>query len=117
MTRIAGITVELINEVDTGRKDEFNRAVYEDVSSFVDNVLVAPASGDEIVANDNFTGRKAVYTLAIPKGDTHNWINARVRFFNQEFRTFGEPVMGIEANIPLDWNMKVQVEKYNGEKG
>ncbi len=114
MALIKGITVELINEADTGEKDEFNRPIYGEVSTTVDNVLVAPVDGDEVVESDNFTGRKAVYTLAIPKGDDHNWINARVRFFGQEFRTFGEPVMGIEANIPLDWNMKVQVERYNG---
>ena len=64
------------------------------------------------VTSQDLYGKKAVYTLAIPKGDTHDWIDARVRFFNQEWQAFGFPLEGMEANIPLNWNKKVMVERY-----
>lgn len=112
MAKIKGITVTLINKIETG-KDPFGKPIYEDAEILVDNVLVSPTSSDDIVNQLNLTGKKAVYTLAIPKGDTHDWRDRRVDFFGQSFKTFGEPLQGIESNIPLDWNMKVKVEKYD----
>ena len=111
MAMIKGITVVLVAKIQTGT-DAFNRPIYEYAEEKVDNVLVAPATSDDIATSQDLTGKKAVYTLAIPKGDTHNWIDATVRFFGQEWHTFGYPQEGIEANIPLDWNKKVMVERY-----
>ncbi len=111
MAMIKGITVVLISKVQTGT-DPFKRPIYEYVEENVDNVLVAPSSADDIATSQDLTGKKAVYTLAIPKGDTHNWVDATVRFFGQEWHAFGIPLEGIEANIPLDWNKKVMVERY-----
>jgi hypothetical protein len=108
---LKGITVTLVNKTQTGT-DPFGVPIVTDTETNVDNVLVAPASSDDIVNNLSLTGRKAVYQLAIPKGDTNNWENAEVVFFGQRWRTFGIPVMGIEELIPLDWNMKVMVERY-----
>lgn len=108
---LKGITVTLVNKSQTDT-DHFGTPIYTDVEKQVDNVLVAPASADDIVNHMTLTGRKAVYTLGIPKGDTNNWENAEVIFFGQRWRTFGIPTMGIEAMIPLDWNMKVMVERY-----
>lgn len=75
-------------------------------------MLISPTSSDDVVNQLDLTGRKAVYTLAIPKGDTHNWENKEVKFFNQRWKTFGIPLEGIEHLIPLDWNKKVMVERY-----
>ena len=61
---------------------------------------------------ENLFGKKAVYTLAIPKGDTHKWEDSVVEFFGHKWKTFGFPIEGIESNIPLDWNKKVMVERY-----
>ena len=108
---LKGITVTLINKTQTGT-DPFGVPIVTDTETYVDNVLVAPASSDDIVNNLSLTGRKSVYQLAIPKGDTNNWENAEVIFFGQRWRTFGIPIMGIEEMIPLDWNMKVMVERY-----
>lgn len=106
-----GITVTLYEQTQTGT-DAFNAPVYEETPVEVENVLVAPASTAEILDNVNLYGRKAVYTLAIPKGDTHDWDNVRVDFFGRSWRTFGIPTEGIEALIPLSWNKKVMVERY-----
>lgn len=111
MAMIKGITVIVRKKVQVG-VDGFNRPVYDYEDECVNNVLVAPASSDDIVTSQNLYGKKAVYTLAIPKGDTHIWTDTVVEFFGQEWHTFGYPLEGIEENIPLDWNKKVMVERY-----
>ena len=111
MSMIKGITVTLINKQEVGR-DPFDKPIYEDVPIEVDNVLVRPTSTDDIVNNLELTGKKAVYTLAIPKGDINDWENAEVYFFDQKWKTFGFVTQGIENLIPLDWNKKVMVERY-----
>jgi hypothetical protein len=111
MAAIKGITVTLVMEKQVGT-DAFNAPIYETSEVEVNNVLVAPASSDDIVTTQDLEGKKAVYTLAIPKGDVHDWEDAVVKFFGQEWKTLGIPLEGIEENIPLDWNKKVMVERY-----
>lgn len=108
---IKGITVTLVERRETGR-DPFNHPVYEETETEVRNVLVAPASSDDVTGRTDLEGKKQVYTLAIPKGDTHDWEDVTVKFWGQTFKAFGYPQRGIEENIPLDWNMKVTVERY-----
>lgn len=111
MTMIKGITVTLVNKVNNG-VDPFGQPLYEDVEIEVDNVLISPTTSDDIVNQMTLTGKKAVYTLAIPKGDTNTWEDQEVRFFGERWRVFGIPLQGIEHLIPLDWNKKVMVERY-----
>ena len=111
MGSIKGITVTLYEQTQTGT-DAFNDPIYIETAINVDNVLVYPSTQTEILETVNLYGRKAVYTLGIPKGDTHNWENRRIDFFGQSWRSFGIPSQGIEDMIPLDWNMKVTVERY-----
>lgn len=111
MGSIKGITVTLYEKTQTGT-DAFNDPIYTETAINVDNVLVYPSTQTEILETVNLYGRKAVYTLGIPKGDTHNWENRRIDFFGQSWRSFGIPSQGIEDMIPLDWNMKVTVERY-----
>lgn len=109
--KIRGITVTLYTEVKSGT-DAFNRPTYTKTPVEVDNVLVAPVTTSETLDTVNLTGKKAVYTLAIPKGDTHDWKDKKVEFFGDTFKTFGEPLRGIDDLIPLGWNTKIQVERY-----
>ena len=81
----------------------------------IENVLVAPASTDDILAQNNLSGKETVYSLAIPKGDTHDWENRTVEFFGKKWETIGAPLEGIEKLIPLGWNKKVTVKRY-GQK-
>lgn len=111
MSMIKGITVRLCVREQTGT-DLFNNPVFSENWVDVENVLVAPSTSDDITTSQDLYGKKAVYTLAIPKGDTHEWKDTLVEFFGQRFRTFGFPTQGIEENIPLDWNKKVMVEVY-----
>mgnify|MGYP007026726802 FL=1 len=111
MSLIKGITIKLYEKVQTGT-DGFNRPIYEEKPVDIENVLVAPASTDDVTAQNNLSGKKAVYSLAIPKGDTHDWENRTVEFFGQKWKTIGIPLEGIENLIPLGWNKKVSVERY-----
>ena len=111
MSMIKGITVTLYDTA-VNSVDPFGDPTYTETAVDVSNVLVAPASNSEILDATNLYGKKAVYTLAIPKGDTHEWENRIVEFFGKRWRVFGIPTKGIEANIPLDWNKKVTVELY-----
>lgn len=111
---LRGITVTLHTEVESG-KDELNRTVYTQTEVKVDNVLVGSPSEQEITDVMNLTGRKVIYVLGIPKGDTNNWTDKEVTFFGETFRTIGSPVQGIEAMIPMEWNRKVRCERINGD--
>lgn len=109
--KITGITVTLWEPTQSGT-DPFGAPIEVLEAVQVENVIVAPSSSQEILDNNNLYGRTAVYTLAIPKGDAHDWENKKVSFFGEDWRVFGIPLEGIEANIPLDWNKKVTVERY-----
>lgn len=105
------ITVTLYEKTASG-KDAFNKTTYTETTESVSGVLYAPSSSQEILDGINLYGKKAVYTLAIPKGDTHHWEDSKVVFNGQTWHVFGVPLEGIDENIPLAWNKKVTVERY-----
>ena len=111
MAMIKGTTVIVKTKVQIGT-DGFNRPIYKFIDEEVENVLIAPASSDDVFTSNDLYGKRAVYTLAIPKKDNHNWIDTCVEFFGTTWKTFGFPQEGIEENIPLEWNKKVMVERY-----
>lgn len=108
---LKGIDVTLYTKRQTG-EDAFGAPVYEETPEVVHNVLIGESETADIVNEQQLYGRQLAYTLAIPKGDTHDWTNAVVEFFDQKFRTCGAVTEGIEGMIPLSWNRKVKVERY-----
>lgn len=106
-----GIAVTLYEKIESGR-DDFNHPIYEEHPVTVENVLVAPASTTEVLEMLNLTGKKAIYNIAIPKGDDHTWDDCRVDFFGASWQVIGFPQRGIDENIPLSWNEKWMVERY-----
>lgn len=111
MGKIKGIEIILVDKIQVG-VDPFGKPIYDDADTKVENVIVAPVSSDDIVNQQSLTGKVAVYSLGIPKDDTHDWEDKEVKFFGQRWRTFGIPLEGMEHLIPLDWNKKVMVERY-----
>ena len=107
---LKGIDIVLYTKTQTG-EDAVRAPVYTETPVTVHNVLVGQPSTEELTTELQLTGRRIVYTLAIPKGDTHDWNDVRVEFWGQSFRTVGGAVQGIESMIPLAWNKKVQVER------
>lgn len=107
-----GMMITLYDRVQTG-VDALNKPVYREVPVEVDNVLIAPTSVVEVVDRNNLDGRRGDYVLAIPKGDTHDWTSGKkVNFLGKDWRIIEMPEEGIEWLIPLSWNKKVRVERY-----
>ena len=107
-----GIMVTLYDRAETG-KDALNKPIYTETAVQVDNVLVAPSASMEVLDTTSLDGRRGDYTLAIPKGDTNEWISGKkVSFFGRDWRIIEMPEEGIEWLIPLSWNKKVRVERY-----
>lgn len=104
-----GITVKLLVKTETG-KDPFGVPVYDSHWADVENVLPGQPTEQEVLDSINLYGKKCVYTLGIPKGDTHDWNDTEVEFFGERFRTIGHPIMGIDKLVPTAWNKKVRVE-------
>ena len=111
MAGLHGVTVKLYNRAVV-TYDELNAPVYSFTCTEVDNVLPGQPSTSDIVESVDLSGKRADCVLGIPKGDTHDWEDQIVEFFGHRFRTFGIPVQGIEANIPLSWHKKVRCERY-----
>ena len=113
---MVGMTVTLINEVEIG-VDALGNAVYDDVETIVENVLIGEPTTDDITTANNLYGKHTAYILGIPKGDANNWVDSRVRWTDaygniRTVKTFGYPITGVEANIPGPWHMKVRCEIY-----
>ena len=108
---MTGISIILYNKVQTGI-DGFNRPIYTEVPETIEDVLIGEPTTDQVIDELNLSGKRLAYTLAIPKGDTHEWTDRKVEFFGEVFRTFGKPTQGIDHLIPLNWNKKVKVERY-----
>lgn len=108
---IHGITVRLYEKTQTGT-DAFNAPIFSETPVEVKNVLIGEPTTDDVVNSLQLYGKRIAYTLAIPKGDEHDWEDVTVEFFGQKFRTYGGVVQGIEELVPLCWNKKVKVERY-----
>lgn len=110
------IPVTLYEKTENG-KDAFNRPVYTENPVVVEHCLVQQNVTDDITTQLSVEGKKAVYTIAIPKGDTHNWMDSKVEFSlvpNQiiKCKTFGFPLQGIESMMPLEWHTQIRCERY-----
>ena len=111
MGKIHGMQITLIDK-QVVSVDPFGSPVVKDVEITVDNVIVSPATTEDVTSQMSVTGKKISYTLGIPKGDNNDWENKEVRFFGKRWKTVGIPLEGIEELIPLEWNKKVMVERY-----
>lgn len=116
MPRIHGVTVTLYEKTKTGT-DGFGNPVYKETPVNVDDVLIGEPSTDDVATSTSMYGKTISCILGIPKGDTHNWMDSKVEWtdaYGQKYtmKTFGFPITGIEANIPMRWHKKVRCEAY-----
>lgn len=109
---IHGITVQLINKVQSGT-DAFGAPVYTDADPInVENVLVGEPLASEIIDTLTLHGKRLAYTLGIPKGDTHVWKEQDVIIFGERYHVFTDVTKGIESMVPGLWHHKYGVERY-----
>ncbi len=112
-----GMDVTLIIKEQTGT-DAFGSPVYSETQEVISDCLVGQPSSEDLISTMELTGKHISYVIGIPKGDTHDWTNTDVIIVNprtgvaERFRTIGEPMTGIQANIPLRWGANIKVEKY-----
>lgn len=106
-----GTTVQLVQKTQTST-DPFGAPVYSELLVDVPDVLVGSPTTDDVIDSLNLYGKRIEYMLGIPKGDTHNWIDTEVIIWGNRYRTFGYPITGEQANIPLRWGQNVRVERY-----
>lgn len=111
MALLKGTTVKLFERLQTG-VDALNAPVYEETAVEVENILICPASTEDITDGLQLYGKHAVYELCIPKEDAHNWENRTVEFYGKKWRTFGIPLEWMKSLTPGPWNRKVMVERY-----
>lgn len=111
MAILKGIEVVLVDKKKQG-EDAFGHPLFVDLKRVVDNVLIAPVSTEDVISTVNLTGKKAEYVLAIPKDDTNDWSNKEVIFYGKRWRTIGHAQEGLAHHMPLPWNKKIQVERY-----
>lgn len=105
-----GVTVTLYEKTQTG-VDGLNNPVYSVSPVQVENVLVGEPTTDDITSSISLYGKQLRYMLGLPKGDAHVWTDTEVEIFGERFRTFGDVIQGIEANVPTPWHHKVRVER------
>lgn len=108
---MTGETILLVTKTQTG-EDKFHEPVYSEGSETVENVLVGSPSTDEINTEISLYGKKLVFILGIPKGDTHNWKDAVVYIRGDKYKTYGEPLTQTPQNVPGPWNTQVKVAMY-----
>lgn len=108
---LRGISITLIEKVESGR-DDFNAPIYAEVQSTIDDVIVAPASTNDVSETTDLTTITEAYNLYIPKGDTHEWRGAWVEIRGKRFRVVGTAKEYIEEMLPLRWNKQVMVARY-----
>lgn len=105
-----GVTVTLYEKTRTG-VDALNNPTFTTAPVSVDNVLVGEPTTDDVTSSISLYGKRIVYMLGLPKGDAHDWTDTTVEIFGETFRTFGDTIQGIEANVPTPWHRKVRVER------
>lgn len=106
-----GATVILHEKVLTGQ-DSLNNPVFTEIPVAVHDVLIGQPSTDDVTNSLSLYGKKLDYVLGLPKGDSHNWIDADIEFFGKTFHSFGDVVEGIEANVPTRWHKQIRVQRY-----
>lgn len=104
-------TISLVQTTQTGT-DPFGEPIYTEELVDVSGVLVGNPSSDDITSTMELYGKQITYMLGIPKGDTHNWVDAEVVIWGDRYKTIGYPITGEYANIPLKWGQNVRVERY-----
>lgn len=111
MALIKGITIKLYEPIQIG-VDAFYHPVFVDRPVDVENVLISPVDSQEVIDELELSGKKLVYELSIPKTDEHDWRDRTVEFYGAKWRTVGLPREWMQELVPLDWNKKVRVERY-----
>ena len=112
MGKLKGVSV-VLHKRTVKEYDPLGNPVYITEDITVNNVLWNVTTADDLISSTRLEGTTELYTLAIPKGDTNTWLENTVTFNGKTFHCYAESE-GMDALIPLEWNKKVLVERYDG---
>ena len=96
---IKGISVTLHTTTQNGT-DPFNNPIYVTTDVVVNDVIIGNVSVTEQQENLDLYGKRVVYELGIPSGDSNDWLDKEVTFFGRTFKTFGQYKECIIDNMP-----------------
>ena len=105
------VTVECKYPVGT---DEFNQTVYGTAELEVADVLVAPASGSDVIESNRPDGAQVRYTLHFPKSYIGKLDGLRVKVRGEWLDIVGSPRRYTAENTPGKWNMQAEAGVVNG---
>lgn len=104
------IPVTLYEKVQDGT-DDFGVPTYAENAVVIDKCLVAMGQHNQLMDNNTIQVALDTFTIAIPKGDTHDWRNSIVEFSlgGIEFRckTNSDYLLGVEEAMPLMWHKQI----------
>lgn len=107
-----GMTIQLVEQTTEGY-DAFGAPIVTGETLIdIDDVLVGQPTADDITTSVSLYGKKCVYKLGIPRTDSHEWADHDVVIYGKRYRTIGEALRGIDANVPTRWNRTISVERY-----
>lgn len=110
---LRGETVEVRTHEQDG-VDAYNAALTKELTQAVDNVLVAPQTGEDL-GEDRPNGVVSDYTLYFPKAyDGPPLENAEILVRGDWLRVVGHPDVFDPALCPTAWNMVVEVTTAHG---
>lgn len=113
---IKGQSIILYEKKQTGT-DPLGDPVYEEMEEEISNVLIEPVTNDDRKQDFDLYGVTTSYRLRFPKGDSHILTHRKVRFYDQDWQTIGEPVQYLDELTPGDWNKYIEVAHYVKNKG
>ena len=106
-----GMTIQLVEQTTEGY-DAFGAPIVISESLIdVDDVLVGQPTTDDITTSVSLYGKKCVYALGIPRTDENEWADREVIIYGKRYRTIGDALRGIDANVPTRWNRTIMVER------
>ena len=111
---IKTISVVIHQRRQTGT-DRFHAPIYEDVTETVSGCLPISPSTEAVTSDETLYSKHLAYVLCLPKGDTHDWsAGTVVELFGARFKTYGDVIEYVEANIPwgINLNKQAKLERY-----
>ena len=110
---ITGRTVTVVLRVENGR-DAFNMPVWDEAAQDVDNVLVAPASTEDLAGLGRPDGDETVIVAHFPKTWSGSLRGAVLVVDGRRFEVVGDPQPYMAANTPGAWNRPVHARLVEG---
>jgi hypothetical protein len=105
---------------DTGKKDQFNKPIYDWMNQHVIGGLVKPEAGTDTTQDGiRHEGHKILFTFYIPKKYYQNknditliTENSEITYRGMTLKTIGAPQY--YKNSPTEFNLVIQAEAYHG---